>query len=87
MWGVIALCIVFTMFVISEFVSYKNAKQYEAKLKRQQQRINRLLDEKQKDKETIEQMARRIIKMHETTNWLTAEKETLERELRAKKSG
>lgn len=73
MWSIIASGIVFTMFVVSEFRSYRMEKKYILRLAKQRKHIDRLLDEKKKLKDDNDQLSLRILNQHDTIIHLSQE--------------
>lgn len=70
-WYIIGAGIVFTMFTISEFVSYRSAKRYEEKLRKQQRRINEKNKVIEEQRAAIEQLSRQVLNQHKTIIWLS----------------
>lgn len=75
--SVFASGIVFVMFVVSEFVSYRSAKKYEATIKKMRHRIDSQSDTIGKQKDDIDRLSRRILEQHKTIVQLTEENERL----------
>lgn len=74
MWTTISCLLVFTMFVVSLFTSYRSEKRHIMIIRKQRKKIDELLEQKQKDKDYIDQLSRRLLKQYETIAWLSGEK-------------